>query len=76
MKDKVVKTNFTKFDKKARILGILGGFIIASALALGIPMLSRINSENDMLTKEITQNKDVAENLQLQIENGMIFDIE
>ena len=75
MKDKVVKTNITKFDKKARILGILGGFIIVSALALGIPVLSQISSENDILTKEITKNNNEIENLQLQIENGMVLNI-
>ena len=76
MKDKVVKTNITKFDKKARILGILGGFIIVSALALGIPVLSQISSENDILTKEITKNNNEIENLQLQIENGMVLNID
>lgn len=69
MKDKLVKRNITKFDRRARKLGILGGFIIISTLAFGIPMIVNLNSQNEMLTKEVTNGNDVITNLQLQNDN-------
>ena len=69
MKDKLVKNNITKFDRKARKFGILGSFIIASTLAFGIPMIVSLDNQNDLLTKEVNNDNDLIANLQLQIDN-------
>ena len=70
MKDKIVKTNITKFDKNARILGILGTIMIVFTLAFCIPMISSITTQNEILTKEVSKNNGSVSNLQFQIENG------
>ena len=70
MKDKIVKTNITKFDKNARILGILGTIMIVFTLAFCIPMISSITTQNEILTKEVSKNNGSVSNLQFQIEHG------
>ena len=69
MKNKLVKTNVTKFDRTARKLGILGIVLIVSALAFGIPMIASLNHQNDILTREVNNDNGRIATLQLQIEN-------
>ena len=69
MKNKLVKTNVTKFDRTARKLGILGIIFIVSALAFGIPMIVNLNHQNDILTREVNNDNGRIATLQLQIEN-------
>ncbi len=69
MKDKLVKKNITKFDRRSRKLGILGIVLITSTLAFGIPMIVNLNNQNDILTKEVRKTNDKIATLQLQFEN-------
>lgn len=69
MKDKLVKKNVTKFDRRSRKLGILGIVLITSTLAFGIPMIVNLNNQNDILTKEVRNTNDRIATLQLQFEN-------
>ena len=49
----------TKFDYKARKLGILGGILVVLSLAVILPISATINSDNVRLKNEIrTLNKE------------------
>ena len=53
----------TKFDYKARKLGILGGILVVLSLAVILPISATINSDNVRLKNEIrTLNKEKVEN--------------
>ena len=59
MKNKLTKRNMTKFDYKARKLGILGGILVVLSLAVILPISATINSDNVRLKNEIrTLNKE------------------
>ena len=63
MKNKLNKKNMTKFDYKARKLGILGGILVVLSLAVILPISATINSDNVRLKNEIrTLNKEKVEN--------------
>ena len=63
MKNKLSKKNMTKFDYKARKLGILGGILVVLSLAVILPISATINSDNVRLKNEIrTLNKEKVEN--------------
>ena len=53
MKNKLTKRNMTKFDYKARKLGILGGILVVLSLAVILPISATINSDNVRLKNEI-----------------------
>ena len=53
MKNKLTKRNMTKFDYKARRLGILGGILVVLSLAVILPISATIASENVTLANEI-----------------------
>lgn len=69
MKNKLVRKNITKFDRRSRKFGILGVVLITSTLAFGIPMIVNLNSQNEILTKEVRNTNDKIATLQLQFEN-------
>ena len=59
MKNKLTKKNMTKFDYKARRLGVLGGILVVLSLAVILPISVTINSDNVRLKNEIrTLNKE------------------
>ena len=59
MKNKLNKKNMTKFDYKARKLGILGGILVVLSLAVILQISATINSDNVLLKNEIrTLNKE------------------
>ena len=53
MKNKLEKRNMTKFDYKARKLGILGGIFVVLSLAVMLPLMNTINAKNVSLNNEI-----------------------
>ena len=59
MWQKVRWHRMTKFDYKARKLGILGGILVVLSLAVILPISATINSDNVRLKNEIrTLNKE------------------
>lgn len=54
MKNKLKKTNMTKFDRCARKLGLTGFILMLSALSIGIPVASALAGTNRNLADEIT----------------------
>ena len=70
MKNKLEKRNMTKFDYKARKLGVLGIVLCALSLAVILPISANINSKNTNLTNEIRQlNKDHFDDSTIVIES-------
>ena len=53
MKNKLVKRNMTKFDYRARKLGIFGAILAVLSLAVILPISANISSNNVALTNEI-----------------------
>ena len=57
MKNKIEKTNKTKFDYVARTLGVLGFVIIAAVSLIGGITISNINTENKTLIAQINKSE-------------------
>lgn len=55
MKNKLEKKHMTKFDYKARKLGILGGVLVVLSLAVILPISVSMNTENVQLNNEIQE---------------------
>lgn len=55
MKNKVEKRYLTKFDYKARRLGIAGVIIVVLSLFVLLPISKNISNDNLSLVKEIEQ---------------------
>ena len=55
MKNKLTKRNMTKFDYKARKLGILGCVLAVLSLAVILPISSNVSNENVALNDEIQE---------------------
>lgn len=55
MKNKLVKRNMTKFDYKARKLGILGCVLAVLSLAVILPISYNIAEKNVTLNQEIKE---------------------
>jgi hypothetical protein len=53
MKNKLQKTNMTRFDHKARKLGIIGIFMMVATFAVCIPVATNIINNNNQVTVEI-----------------------
>lgn len=53
MKNKLVKTNMTKFDYKAKKLGILGLLLVVMTFAVTLPVATSLVNANNSLTREI-----------------------
>ncbi|MDD7735955.1 MAG: hypothetical protein SOW55_00630 [Bacilli bacterium] len=64
MKNKLVKKNMTKFDYRARRLGIAGLFLLTITLSVGLPILTSLSNTNRSLTHDINvmenQNDDTV----------------
>ncbi len=73
MKEKIQILNKTKFDYQSRRLGIIGIIVIIFTLFLGIPMITMLNNQNDVLTHEINKDNRTLDNLQLQVGEGKIM---
>ena len=66
MKNKVEKRYLTKFDYKARRLGIAGVIIVVLSLFVLLPISKNISNDNLSLVKEIeefTHNIEEEENI-------------
>ena len=61
MKNKLVKTNMTKFDYRARKLGIFGVILLGISLTVALPIATSLSNYNKQLTQDITI---------IQMENG------
>ena len=61
MKNKLVKTNMTKFDYRARRLGIVGVILLGVSLTVALPVATSLSNINKQLTQDITI---------IQMENG------
>ena len=53
MKNKLVKKNMTRFDYRARRLGIAGLLLLTITLGVGLPVLSSLSNTNKTLTQDI-----------------------
>ena len=53
MKNKLQKTNMTRFDHRARKLGVIGALIMAATFALCVPVAASLISSNKAVTIEI-----------------------
>lgn len=58
MRNKIEKTNKTKFDYVARTLGVFGFVIIAIVTLIGGITLSSINNDNTVLLALINKSED------------------
>lgn len=54
MKNKLVKANKTKFDYRARRLGIIGLFLMVITLSVAVPIASSLSNINHSLVQDIT----------------------
>lgn len=54
MKNKLVKKNMTRFDYRARRLGLAGLLLLTITLGVGLPVLSSLSNANRALTQDIT----------------------
>ena len=54
MKNKLQKTNMTRFDHRARKLGIIGALIMAATFALCVPVAASLISSNKCPGQDIT----------------------
>lgn len=69
MKNKLEKRNLTKFDYKARKLGILGCILVVLTLAVMLPVSANLSSNNATLTNEIRMlNNDVIDDKPIVID--------
>ena len=69
MKNKLQKRNLTKFDYKARKLGILGCILVVLTLAVMLPVSANLSSNNTTLTNEIRMlNNDVNDDKPIVID--------
>ena len=69
MKNKLEKRNLTKFDYKARKLGILGCILVVLTLAVMLPVSANLSSNNASLTNEIRMlNNDVNDDTPIVID--------
>ena len=69
MKNKLEKRNLTKFDYKARKLGILGCILVVLTLAVMLPVSANLSSNNSTLTNEIRMlNNDINEDTPIIID--------
>ena len=69
MKNKLEKRNLTKFDYKARKLGILGCILVVLTLAVMLPVSANLSSNNTTLTNEIRMlNNDVNDDKPIVID--------
>lgn len=69
MKNKLEKRNLTKFDYKARKLGILGSILVVLTLAVMLPVSANLSSNNTTLTNEIRMlNNDVNDDKPIVID--------
>ena len=75
MRNRIEKTNKTKFDYIARTLGILGVFIIAGTAIIGGTTLASISNENKNLINLIEQTEKEETRVQ-NAKNGVIISTE
>lgn len=69
MKNKLVKTNMTKFDYKARRLGIIGLFLMVVTLGVALPVATSLSNMNNTLIHDITvMELDENENTNYELE--------
>lgn len=70
VKNKLVKNNMTKFDYRARRLGIIGMILMVVTLSVGIPVASSLSNLNNTLTRDISviQRENPDENTQYVVE--------
>lgn len=70
MKNKLVKRNMTKFDYKARKLGLFGLIVIGITLSVGLPVAKSLSDLNMNLNNEIKaiQNEATDDNHQYNVE--------
>lgn len=68
MKNKLVKANKTKFDYRARKLGIFGLFLMIITLSVAVPVASSLSNVNKSLVQDITvmENENNDSNIQLE----------
>jgi hypothetical protein len=68
MKNKLVKANKTKFDYRARKLGIIGLFLMVITLSVAVPVASSLSNVNKSLVHDITvmENENNDSNLELE----------
>ena len=68
MKNKLVKANKTKFDYRARRLGIIGLFLMVITLSVAVPVASSLSNVNKSLVQDITimENENNDSNIQLE----------
>lgn len=70
MKDKLVKTNMTKFDYRAKKLGFFGLVLVVLTFAITLPVASSLVDANNTLTREIVvlENKSNDSNTNYNME--------
>lgn len=68
MKNKLVKANKTKFDYRARRLGIIGLFLMVITLSVAVPVASSLSNVNKSLVQDITimENENDDSNIELE----------
>lgn len=68
MKNKLVKANKTKFDYRARKLGIIGLFLMVITLSVAVPVASSLSNVNKSLVQDITimENENNDSNIELE----------
>lgn len=68
MKNKLVKANKTKFDYRARRLGIIGLFLMVITLSVAVPVASSLSNVNKSLVHDITimENENNDSNIELE----------
>lgn len=68
MKNKLVKANKTKFDYRARRLGIIGLFLMVVTLSVAVPVASSLSNVNKSLVQDITimENENNDSNIELE----------
>mgnify|MGYP003415078340 FL=1 len=68
MKNKLVKANKTKFDYRARRLGIIGLFLMVITLSVAVPVASSLSNVNKSLVQDITimENENNDSNIELE----------
>ena len=69
MKNKITKANMTKFDYKARKLGLFGVIIVVLSLAVVLPIAGSVSSKNGNIQTEIQQLREDIRNDNYTIEN-------
>ena len=69
MKNKLVKRNMTKFDYKARKLGILGCVLAVVSLAIILPISASISKENVTLNNQIQELTNESDDTLIIIES-------